>query len=264
MRFDQPLFFFYIWILLFFASCQHCLGYIRARTFFPIFSSPFQTCQSLFTPVGEGCSLGIEAPGVGPWSPCGGSSTGRGGSYSQPAVLITSHIFGWDTGATSTHRIRIVAQINGPWPGNKQIQIKAINTFLATRSAFSYSSACQLIWAGGSLSFHYYMNNNIFCWNYNVYLQLRLLITLWGNSGCKLSPFWFATGYTLLDMNLSSLQRCTIELYKCWIPWLSILQITGIVKIKSKLLMICKPKLWIIFRIAKLKKRTCETSIFCT
>lgn len=57
---------------------QHCLDYIRARDLICHFLFSFQTCQSLFTAVGEGCSLGIEASGVGSWSPRGASSTGKG------------------------------------------------------------------------------------------------------------------------------------------------------------------------------------------
>ena len=111
-----------------------------------------------------------------------------------------------------------------------------------------------VLWASS-----YYLNNSAFCWIYKVYLQLRLLINLWGNPVYQLSTFWFAAGYGLLGMNLSSLQRSTAELYRYWLPWLSILQAGGNVKIRNKLLKICEVKLWIIFSIIKLENRTNET-----
>lgn len=110
---------------------QHCLDYIRARDLICHFLFSFQTCQSLFTAVGEGCSLGIEASGVGSWSPPGACTTGKGQLHSAWSSHHQRDLY-WDTGTTSVHRIRIVAQINV----HSQARIKAKPTFLATKSAF--------------------------------------------------------------------------------------------------------------------------------
>lgn len=60
VRFDQTLFFLCIWTLLFFASCSTVWIILGPGPSFPFSLSssfPFHPCQSLFTPVGKGCSL---------------------------------------------------------------------------------------------------------------------------------------------------------------------------------------------------------------
>lgn len=115
--------------------------------------------------------------------------------------------------------------------------------------------------AGGSLSL---LNNSAFYWICKVHLQRRLLIHLWRNSIYKLSTFWFATGYSLLGKNLSSLQRSTVELYEFWLLWLLIIQVGGNVKMRNKLLKIREAKLWLIFSVTKLENRTSENQIVGT
>lgn len=115
--------------------------------------------------------------------------------------------------------------------------------------------------AGRSLSL---LNNSAFYWICKVHLQHRLLIHLWRNSIYKLSIFWFATGYSLLGKNLSSLQRSTVELYEFWLLWLLIIQVGGNVKMRNKLLKIREAKLWLIFSVTKLENRTSEKQIVGT
>lgn len=112
VRFGQTLFFLCIWTLLFFASCSTVWIILGPGPSFPFslsISFPFHTCQSLFTPVGKGCFLENLL-----------METSQAGVQLQSAWSPHQIYFCWDTGTTSIHRIRIVAQINGPWPGTDQ------------------------------------------------------------------------------------------------------------------------------------------------
>lgn len=115
VRFDQTLFFLCIWILLFFASWGTVRIILGPRLYFPFSCLHFTPSVTLHTCQGR-LFLGDWGTRsralVSSWS----QQYRQGGSYSQPGAPITRHIFAGTQGQP-IHRIRIVAQINGPWPG---------------------------------------------------------------------------------------------------------------------------------------------------
>lgn len=152
---------------------QPCLDYIRTRIFFPLPLLCFKPVKSLFTPVGEGCSLGIEAPGMASWFSRGASSIGRGETtlnleFPSPDRYLLRHRdsldpqnqdCGPDKWSMARHR-------------SKQTPLFRLPGQLFPIPLLANLCEQVVLWVSS-----YYMNNNAFCWNDNMYLQPRLLIT---------------------------------------------------------------------------------------